>query len=290
MLKSSRYHCRFDADLQGEYGPQMTCDAYWTQFYAQDGECAACEHQWKGTPGAPRSENSENRLSVDHRHVDITDGVHGADGPFRGLLCRPCNRLLTEGVTRVILARPDQNVIVLPGGDVVTASQVAYVRYPPAAKLRIWITGRRRPMDAPKKQGKTAAGDKISPYRAHVRGRLRGPEPTRRYVHTRPIPLIDPTAPRPVRVCTCGVAPGIPGRVCMPDWCALHPVPLTRRREPEPEPAPPPLWPRVVRVALLGVGGACVAVLAVIIVVKLLPGLLLLAVTGLIAARSVTPG
>jgi hypothetical protein len=286
MLKSSKYHCRHDADLQGEYGPQMTCEVYWTAFYEQDGACGACLRPWRGTPGAPRSESAENRLSVDHEHVNITnDGaVIGADGPFRGLLCQPCNRLLSVGVVSQVRQRVDENVIALPGGDMVTASQCAYVRNPPGAGLGIWITQRRRPVGTPREQAKAPPLQLRGPS---VRDVFTHPTP-RRYVHTRPVPLIDPTAPRPVWACTCGVARGIPGKVAMPDWCALHREPVVVP-EPEPEPELAPMWVRATGTLLRVFVGALAVCTVAVVVWTLLPYIVtaaLLLGTGLVAARA----
>ena len=256
--RSRSSHCKHDSDLQREYGPQLTCDVYWTQFWAQDGACAICHEPWPGVPGEPTG--GLWRLSTDHEHAA------GTDGPFRGLLCGPCNRLLTWELEREIARRDSVAPFRWTDHDgrpvVVTAELVAYVRDPPAAELGIWITKKARPPrkdHPPKKTGDTT----VSPYRAHLRV------------------VLNPRGWPPCPV-GCTYEHPAPGRPRVP--VVRPPVDLG----PEPEPVDVVYVQPLVTRLLLVAGGTLGAVVAGAIIWALLPVIataVVLAVTGLLALR-----
>jgi hypothetical protein len=251
--RSDRYHCQHDADLQSGNGPEMTCDVYWTVFYEQNGACGGCLRVWEGTPGASRTESGVNRLSLDHEHVG---GKDGHDGPLRGLLCQPCNRLLNYGVVEQVLRRTDEDVIALSGGDVVTASQVRYVRNPPAARLglRVWVTPRASTAGGRKTAGRAKAspleltGPSVRELLSHPprvgvmpnypREPVRSPEPKPEPVYSFWRRVLDPSTDPPDVVMQCR------SRSCTTRHCFF----VAR------EGAPPP-WNVVVARSVLAVTG-----------------------------------
>jgi hypothetical protein len=244
--RSKSFHCKHDGDLQREYGPQLTCDVYWTQFWAQDGACAICRTPWPGVPGEPTG--GIWRLSTDHHHAT------GQDGPFRGLLCGPCNRLLTWELEREIARRDSAAPFRWTDHDgkptVITAELIAYVREPPAAGLRIWVTKKERP-------ARSAGAAKPGPRK------LEGPS-----IREKLRPHPDPCGP------DCWRTQRRP-----PEPSPVVPVVV------EEQTVASPRWAVIAAGGLLCAGGLAATVLAVIIIVKLLPGLLLLAATGLLALR-----
>jgi hypothetical protein len=77
------YHCTLDKEIQRDWG--ITCGDYFAMYDKQDGKCATC------------GKTSERRFDVDHDHNT---------GAIRGLLCRKCNRNLTQTIADYILSPP----------------------------------------------------------------------------------------------------------------------------------------------------------------------------------------
>lgn len=69
---------RYEAHIKHSYGIDL--EDYQALWSSQDGHCAICQ----------RATGATRRLSVDHDHA-IGDGDWRA---VRGLLCRPCNKIL----------------------------------------------------------------------------------------------------------------------------------------------------------------------------------------------------
>jgi hypothetical protein len=272
--RSPTFHCDHDREARRSYGPKFTCDVYWAFMDEQDQRCAICLVAWR--------EGREHRLAVDHCH---------RTGFIRGLTHSRCQRDITVTVVDAVLA--SEADVVLHRGAIISREVVRYLRDPPGRKFNLYVP--REDMDrlelkAAKQrtyeQQRAAGGKKVGPLK------LDGPSipellhrPPRSYppraVEVRPwheAPILSHDDPR--------WRPGL--RVAMPQpWWVKYEDP-----PPTPVPVPEPitvgaLARRVGVVALVGVGGAVGLVLAVIVIVKLLPGLLLLAVTGLLAARTI---
>lgn len=89
------YHCTMDKELRRDWG--ITCGDYFAMYEKQDGKCALCGME------------SERRLDVDEDHETRK---------VRGLLCRKCNRNLSQRIAE-------------------------YVKHPPADEFDIHVDGRR---------------------------------------------------------------------------------------------------------------------------------------------------
>jgi hypothetical protein len=81
------YHCRHDKDLRTTYGPDVTCEFYWSLFEAQDGRCAVCR----------RKPSKRYRLCVDHDHDT---------GAIEGLCHKSCNLAITKWIRRYLRNPP----------------------------------------------------------------------------------------------------------------------------------------------------------------------------------------
>lgn len=89
------YHCTLDKELQRDWG--ITCRVYFDIYDKQEGKCALCGMV------------SERRFDVDHDHE--TELV-------RGLLCRKCNRNLSQRIAE-------------------------YIKHPPAEEFHIVVNSRK---------------------------------------------------------------------------------------------------------------------------------------------------
>lgn len=85
------YHCNLDKDLRRDYG--ITCRDYYEIYDRQQGRCAIC--------GCEQAQ----RFDIDHDH---------RTKKIRGLLCKRCNRNLSDAVAYYILQPPaeDLNLII----------------------------------------------------------------------------------------------------------------------------------------------------------------------------------
>lgn len=121
-------HCWLDHGLRKEYGPQVTCEVWWTLLVGQGRKCGACRRAWRG--------RVVNGRRTGERHFD-TDHDH-ATGRLRGLLCHSCNQLLNYGVEEEIIRRGElAGAFTLSGGDRVTRGLIRYIHHPPAEHLGI---------------------------------------------------------------------------------------------------------------------------------------------------------
>lgn len=77
------YHCVLDKEIRRDWG--ITCGDYFDIFDLQGGKCALC------------GKISERRFDVDHDHET---------GEIRGLLCRKCNRNLSQQITEYLRNPP----------------------------------------------------------------------------------------------------------------------------------------------------------------------------------------
>jgi Recombination endonuclease VII len=277
--RSPTFHCDKDREARRSYGPKFTCDVFWAFMDEQDRRCAICGVPWR---------EGEHLLSVDHCH---------RTGFIRGLTHSRCQRDITVAVVDAILA--SEADVLLHRGKIISREVVAYVRNPPGRKFNLYVprehmdqlelkAAKQRTYEQQRQRERAAGGKKAGPLKLDgpsVRELLREPVAPRAGAER---------APRVIKMnCTRSEyerwreqdSREHPDRwrVAMPNYRGGD----TYEWLPEsPKPTPPREVARRVGVlALVGAGGAIGLVLAVIIIVKLLPGLLLLAATGLLAAR-----
>jgi hypothetical protein len=77
------YHCNLDKELRRDWG--LNCGQYYALYDKQGGRCALCHRP------------SARRFDIDHDHYT---------GAIRGLLCKPCNRNLSQQIADYILNPP----------------------------------------------------------------------------------------------------------------------------------------------------------------------------------------